>query len=398
MITLVLFIALLATAMGQSVVMTILPSLGRETGMSELQVASILSSSALIYALGSTQWSKFAESHGNRKTLLIGLTGYSVGTFGFASVFWLGLNLWITGPLVFILLLIARMAQSTVMSATPPAAIAYVAAYTRKHNLPPIALMGRVTSANNLGQIFGPGFAGLLVGFGLVTPLFAIILLTFLALLLVWRKLPEQARDDTETSDQVIRQSPVHGLPTTPLILFAILIFLCMAMLQQSLVFLLIDAFHYGIVEAAQKAGMGMTLSALAAFAIQWTVVQRSRLSLKMSLICSALFMTCGYLAITEADALNVIYLGMAGVGCGVGIGYPTVTAAATYHCPPTKRAKVTGLITASPAVGYVIGPPIGAILYNLDVHSPFALCAVLSAVLMLIPFYIHSQSTVLRP
>lgn len=389
MITLVLFIALLATAMGQSVVMTILPSLGRETGLSELQVASILSCSACIYAVGSTQWSRFAASKGNRVTVLIGLAGYSVGTLGFALAFWSGLNLLVSGSVLFTLLMITRMVQSTVMSATPPAVIGYIAQLAREHHLPPISLMGRITSANNLGQIFGPGFAGLMVGFGLVTPLFAIILLTCLALVLVWLKLPEQSQPHSNRVSHLTPSPPDYVLPVTPLIAFAVVIFLCMAMLQQSLVFLFIDSFQFSNIEAAQRAGMGMTLSALAAFSIQWTVVQRGALSLLTSLVLAAVLLVSGYFRISTADSVNMIYLGMVAVGAGTGIGYPTVTSAATSYCPVHLRTTVTGLISASPAAGYVVGPPIGALLYNHNSYYPFVACAALCGALLGVPAFL---------
>jgi len=88
----ILFFSLLATAMGQSVVFSLMPALGRESGLSELQIASILSFSALVFALGSTFWGKFSTKWGRRSTLIIGLSGYSIGTFVFASVFYLGIT------------------------------------------------------------------------------------------------------------------------------------------------------------------------------------------------------------------------------------------------------------------------------------------------------------------
>ncbi len=60
----ILFFSLLATAMGQSVVFALMPALGRESGLTELQIASIISFSALVFALGSTFWGKARNKMG----------------------------------------------------------------------------------------------------------------------------------------------------------------------------------------------------------------------------------------------------------------------------------------------------------------------------------------------
>ena len=391
MVTLVLFIALLATAMGQSVVMTILPALGRETGLSELQVAAILSSSACIFALGSTRWSYYAARVGNRRTLIYGLSGYSLGTLCFASVFSVGLAEWLTGYALFGCLLATRVAQSTIMSATPPAAVGYVIGYVRRQNLHSVATLSRVTSANNLGQILGPGLAGLLVTYGLVAPLYAIIVLTCLALLLVWRKLPDEPPSQPvppkiTTSADVSASSPVLLLLS-----FAVVLFICMAMLQQSLGFMLIDYFHHSPVNAAQITGTALMISALAALSVQWTLVQRSNFTLMQLLLIAAAAMTAGYVSVATATEVQFIYIGMVGIGVGVGVGYPSVTAAATQHCSDAERAKVTGLMTASPAMGYTLGPPLGAMLYQSDIHFPLYCCVLLSACLIVINLKIQS-------
>ncbi|MDC8830153.1 MFS transporter [Alteromonas gilva] len=386
MVTLVLFIALLATAMGQSVVMAILPSLGREAGLSELQVATILSSSALIFAVGTTRWSSYAARAGNRRTLLYGLGGYTLGTFCFATVFWLGLQQSLTGYGLFACLLAARMAQSTIMSATPPAALGYIMGYARARDLHLVASLSRVTSANNLGQVLGPGLAGLLVVFGLVAPLYAIIVLTCLALLLVWFKLPEETAAPQATDSADSPTAPGLILPALPLMMFAVVIFICLAMLQQTLGFIFIDHFGLTPVEAAQASGTAMMCCALAALTVQWTVVQKRWLALLPALITAAILMTLGYALITIATALYAVYAGMVAIGGGLGIGYPSVTASATQHCKRALRARITGLMTATPAIGYVIGPPAAAMLYQVDFHLPLITCAVLSSLLFIVP------------
>ena len=51
-----LLAAVAVTALGQTLVFTLLPSLGRATGMTEMQVGLIISCSSLVFALASPVW------------------------------------------------------------------------------------------------------------------------------------------------------------------------------------------------------------------------------------------------------------------------------------------------------------------------------------------------------
>ena len=77
---LILFCALLATAVGQSVFLTVLPSLGREAGLTEWQVAVMMSSSAFVFAIGANCWSRVTVKYGYKRLLMVGLSGYTLGT------------------------------------------------------------------------------------------------------------------------------------------------------------------------------------------------------------------------------------------------------------------------------------------------------------------------------
>ena len=104
----VLFCALLATSVGQSVMLTTLPSMGRQANLSEFHIATIMSSSALIFAFGTNVWSKVAKRAGFKRILMVGLSGYSLGTFAFASAWMAGFSGIISGTNLFLALLISR--------------------------------------------------------------------------------------------------------------------------------------------------------------------------------------------------------------------------------------------------------------------------------------------------
>ncbi|HBL87779.1 MAG TPA: MFS transporter, partial [Alcanivorax sp.] len=154
------------TALGQTLVFTLLPSLGRATGLAEIQVGLIISCSSLAFALASPVWGYLSELYGRRPILIIGLSGYATGTLLFALVFQAGLAGWVSGGVLVALLVAARMSQAVIMAATPPSAAAYTADITAPEAR--TRGMGRIGAANNLGTVLGPGIGGMLAAVALV--------------------------------------------------------------------------------------------------------------------------------------------------------------------------------------------------------------------------------------
>ncbi len=377
----VLFCALLATSVGQSVMLTTLPSMGREANLSEFHIATIMSSSALIFAFGTNVWSKVARRAGFKRILMVGLTGYSLGTFAFASAWMAGFSGIISGTNLFLALLISRSLQSTIMSATPPSAVGYAVAISTPQSR--VSAISKVTSASNVGQIVGPAYAGLLVGFGLLAPLYSIVLLTLLALALVYFKLPvlpplSQQQSTQQTSDKGQASTRVPYI----FVAACICVFCAMAMMQQSLGFFFIDFYHYSPVEAARQVGFAMMVSAAASLTAQFGWVQKGRVSKEAMITIALPLLGVAYLLLYLQHSLAVLYTAMTLMGLGMGMAYPSLAAAATTYCAPSQQATVTGLITATTAMGYVIGPPLAAFIYQVNIALPFGVAATLITII----------------
>ncbi|MEC7285318.1 MAG: MFS transporter [Pseudomonadota bacterium] len=375
----VLFCALLATSVGQSVMLTTLPSMGRQANLSEFHIATIMSSSALIFAFGTNVWSKVAKRAGFKRILMVGLSGYSLGTFAFASAWMAGFSGIISGTNLFLALLISRSLQSTIMSATPPSAVGYAVAISTPQSR--VSAISKVTSASNVGQIVGPAYAGLLVGFGLLAPLYSIVLLTLLALTLVYFKLPvlpplSQRKNAQQTSDNDQAPSKVPYV----FVAACICVFCAMAMMQQSLGFFFIDFYDYSPVDAARQVGFAMMVSAAASLTAQFGWVQKGRISKEAMITIALPLLGLAYLLLFLQHSLFMLYAAMTLMGLGMGMAYPSLAAAATTYCAPSQQSTITGLITATTAMGYVIGPPLAAFIYQLNIALPFAIASALIA------------------
>lgn len=359
--------------------LTTLPSMGRQANLSEFHIATIMSSSALIFAFGTNVWSKVAKRAGFKRILMVGLSGYSLGTFAFASAWMAGFSGIISGTNLFLALLISRSLQSTIMSATPPSAVGYAVAISTPQSR--VSAISKVTSASNVGQIVGPAYAGLLVGFGLLAPLYSIVLLTLLALTLVYFKLPvlpplSQRKNAQQTSDNDQAPSKVPYV----FVAACICVFCAMAMMQQSLGFFFIDFYDYSPVDAARQVGFAMMVSAAASLTAQFGWVQKGRISKEAMITIALPLLGLAYLLLFLQHSLFMLYAAMTLMGLGMGMAYPSLAAAATTYCAPSQQSTITGLITATTAMGYVIGPPLAAFIYQLDIALPFAIASALIA------------------
>jgi MFS family permease len=361
-LTLLLF-ALIATAIGQSLVFAVLAPLGREVQLGELQITSIIAVSALVFALGSPRWGRLSDRIGRKQVIITGLIGYTIGTLLFTSVFWAGLAGILAGPALYGIALVARCMQSVIMSATTPGCTAYAADHT-----PPAArtrAMARLGSANSIGMILGPAMGGALAVFGLLAPLYFAGALTAIAAVAVWRLLPVTAPDERRSRQRARLRFLDPRLRLY--IATAVALFTGFSAIQQTLGFLLQDTLGLDGVATAQYTGAALMISAAFAFVIQMTVMQRLKLAPGTFMRLGLLATIAGAGCIGAMQGFGLLAAGMAFLGAGLGLTMPAVTAGASLAVDSDEQGGAAGLVAACPAIGFVTGPLIGGALYQLS-------------------------------
>ena len=386
-----LLTAVAVTAMGQTLVFAILPSLGRAAGIADIKVGLIISCSSVMFALASPVWGRISEYMGRKPVLVIGLTGYAVGTLLFATAFWLGIRGLMTGVLLVVALIASRVLQASIMAATPSAAAAYMAdTSTAEHRT---RAMGRIGAAHNLGTVIGPAVGGLIASVSLVLPLYLVVVITALMALWVLRVLPESpyilARGPAATPFSLratLRDSfaAYTDKRLRDVLLVGLMLFVSFAIVQQTLGFLFQDRLAMTPQQAAAGVGVAMMCAALASLLAQAVVVQRLGWTPEAILRLGVPLMASGVLLLLWAPDRVWVTVSVMLLGLGLGLGMPGVSSAASLRVGADEQGAVAGLMSACPALGFIFGPVIGTGLYQLQPNWPYLTVLVLFAPLML--------------
>jgi MFS family permease len=374
--------------MGFTVLFPVLAPLGREIGLSEIQITTIISASGLIVFLASPIWGRRSDLWGRKRVMLIGIFGVALGTTLFTSTLLAGMTGLLTGTALFIALIVARMLHATVMAASMPAANAYMADITDAESR--TKGMGAAGAANNLGSILGPAIAGLAF-ISLLAPLWIMAAVAFLNALFVWRFLPEPPRHRSPVRPKRLKYSDPRILP---FVIVGVLMFTGMGMVQQTIGFRMQDALGLSAANTAQTVGVAMMLSAACSLLAQAVIVQRltiapfNLLRLAMPLLIVAFVM----MAATTSQLSLTMAMGV--LGLGMGLAGPGFMAGASLAVPPEEQGAVAGVAGSCGPLGFTIGPLAGGALYQIAPELPYALTAGMYAVLFLAMFWLAGRVT----
>lgn len=372
-----LLISLVSVGMGFTVLFPVLAPLGREIGLSEIQITSIIACSSLTVFLSSPLWGRRSDVWGRKRVMLIGLFGFTAGTVLFNSVLYAGLASALTGWVLFGALVIARMLHASVMSASMPAANAYMADITDTANR--TRGMGAAGAANNLGSILGPAVSGLAV-LSMLTPLWVMAGVALLNGLFVWRYLPEPPRHEAPVRAPRLRYSDPRILP---FVIVGVLMFSGTALVQQTMGFRFQDTLGLDAGQTARTFGLAMMLSAACSLIAQGVVVQRialppfTLLKLAMPLLIAAFTI----LALASTQLWLSVAMGI--LGFGMGLAGPGFMAGASLAVAPHEQGAVAGVAGSCGPLGFTIGPLAGGVLYQIDPALPYASAAGMYALLL---------------
>lgn len=372
-----LYFAMMAIGMGQTVIFAIIPMLGRELGidqlvvplpwfgdfaLKELAITSLTSIASLTFFIAAPYWGRRSDVIGRKPVIIIGLIGYTVGTFIFNGAAQAGLAGLIGGFGLYLALMVTRIMLVLLMSASMPASSAYVIDVTSIKNR--TKGIGRMSAASHLGTMLGPALAYFAV-ISLMAPLYIQAVLTLIGGVVVWKLLPDSGLNINKKRrlpnlrylDPRYRRYLGVGL----------VLFTMMGMVQQTLGFYFQDLLGLNSVESAQMFSLAMVASSSAMLFSQLVIVQRWNVAPLHLLKVGLPFVVAGYLTLANAESLAPLLAGMALFGLGMGLATPGYNVTATLTVSPDEQGSLAGLAVSAPGMGFVIGPLLGGFIYSIE-------------------------------
>ncbi|KAA5803921.1 MFS transporter [Alkalicaulis satelles] len=384
-----LFVCLMATGIGNSMLFAILPPLARELDVAEVYVGAIYTLSALLFLTMSPVWGALSDRLGRRPLIVFGLASFAVSTLVFAAGAWAG-QIGLLPPLAAIVAMaLARCLFGGLGSATNPAAQAYVA--DRTSPMERTKALAGLTAAFGLGGMIGPALAaGFVERIGIAPFMIVIAALVGAGALVVRFTLPENTPPKRQ------------GRPINPLVQFrfaldprltAFMIYGCALWLSQAaslqaLSFYVMDRLAIGPDEGLQLAGVALSAGAAALIFAQLAVIPALKTSPRVLMIIGAALVAAGNLEMVFAPNYAAIVVGFMLNSFGFGLARSGFTAGASLAVSPEEQGRAAGLTTATAGVGFLIAPLTGLWLYQvLAPEAPFWLNAALGLVGLAVAF-----------
>ncbi|MEM7766463.1 MAG: MFS transporter [Pseudomonadota bacterium] len=372
----VIAFALISMGVGMTVSFVVASPLAREAGLSELQVAGILTLSAFFYAALTPLWGRIANRVGRKRVMVFSLAAMGATN----ALFILGLSAAmqgaVTGLSAFLLLAVIRLSFGILAPGLQPASFSAITDATTPINR--AAGMGLLGAAMSIGSILGPAGAAALASVGPLAPLWGSVLFSWFAALVIAFALPPTRKTSATSAPPPLLR--IRDARVLPHLTFLFVYFVAVGSIQQTLAWLVQDRFALGQAEAVQAAGITFAAMAVTLVAVQFGYVNRRKPDPQMMLTAGLAFVAVGY-------ALSVLHLPFWGlcttfsiVGIGAALVVPAANALATLAVTPAEQGAAASLVAAAPPAGFIIGPLLGAVLYAVHADLPLIVSAAVMA------------------
>jgi MFS family permease len=390
----IIFGVSIATALGNTGLISVLPAIGRSIGIPDYLVVAVFSLSAVLWAVASPFWARASDRYGRKPLMMVGLCGFMVSMVACGIVVSAGLRQ-LAAPLVILgFFLLARALFGLFGSASNPATQAYVADHTGPDQR--TQSMAGLAGAFGLGTVIGPFLAPLFIlpVLGLAGPLFTFSLIAAAMLFIVWRYLPESPLTGGAGQARELGLEAPAGKPVAlwrdsrvvPFLVFGFVVASCQTGQQQTLGFLIIDKLALSPLAAQRPIAIAMAFGALAGLLAQWGIIRMFEMTPRQLLRWGAATAALGNLLVAISTDYWMVVAGYAVASLGFGFARPGFTAGSSLAVAARDQARVAGGIAAVNGINAVLAPGFVR-LYEINHAAPFALNMLLLLGLLIYAF-----------
>ncbi len=380
----VLFFVSLNGAAGSTMMQSLLPAIGRSTGIADNLIVTISSLSALCALVATPYWGRRADVIGRKRVIQIGIVGVIACMAATGAAVLAGVHQLYAPAVVLTSLILARSLYGVIGMASSPAIQSYVGVNTNREQR--TNAMALLASAMGIGTIVGPAVAPFLIlpVVGLGGPFFFFAMLGVVALVVATLYVP--ADSPVKAAGPAAPQPRVtvwRNPAVIPFIAYAMVLGFAMANNFQTLGFVVIDRLKLAPIAAQPFAGAAMMAGAMAMLVAQWGLIRLLRLTPAQLLLWGAVCVLVGNIMQAFAPTYAAIVIAFSLINVGFGFGRPGFTAGVSLAVPSEQQGAVAGALGSVMATGLIFGPILALTLYGWSRPSPFLLNAVLMAALV---------------
>ena len=353
---------LFTVGLGQSFVFVLVPPLARDLGLSEIQTSSIFAISALAWATTSAFWGRTSDKYGRRNIAILGLVGYSISLIALITPLFLAQKNLLNVTLLFPALVLGRLINGLVGSATRPASFAYIADITSKDNR--TVKFARLESSFLLGTVAGPLVGGFLFLISNETPFYVFSILAFIAAIGIYRKLDSV----TKTKNTVKKLNKINWYSSTiwPFLAFAAVLSLCQASLLQSIGFYITDLYS-DFDNLPTLISMTFALLSISTIVSQYIFTDAFPMNNFNLLLFGTLLLIFSYFTMAFYQTISVYYLSIIVLGFGFGMTRPALASSLSLAQSPENQGSAAGYLGSVIPIGHMTTPFIAMPIYSIN-------------------------------
>ena len=353
---------LFTVGLGQSFVFVLVPPLARDLGLSEIQTSSIFAISALAWATTSAFWGRTSDKYGRRNIAILGLVGYSISLIALITPLFLAQKNLLNVTLLFPALVLGRLINGLVGSATRPASFAYIADITSKDNR--TVKFARLESSFLLGTVAGPLVGGFLFLISNETPFYFFSGLAFIAAIGIYRKLDSV----TKTKNTAKKLNKINWYSSTiwPFLAFAAVLSLCQASLLQSIGFYITDLYS-NFDNLPTLISMTFALLSISTIVSQYIFTDAFPMNNFNLLLFGTLLLIFSYFTMAFYQTISVYYLSIIVLGFGFGMTRPALASSLSLAQSPENQGSAAGYLGSVIPIGHMTTPFIAMPIYSIN-------------------------------
>ena len=354
---------LFAVGLGQSFAFVLVPPLARDLGLSVIETSMIFSISAVAWAMTSTSWGRASDRHGRRNIAVIGLIGYSISIIALITPLFLVEKNILDFIYLLPLLILGRLINGLIGSATRPAAFGYMADITSRSKR--TKKFARLESSFLIGTIMGPMIGGFLFLYSKTLPFYIFAMCGFIAAIGIYVTFTNKI-SLKEKSENIISKLSFKDKSVWPFLLIAALSSLCQASLLQSIGFFITDVFSN---EKDLPLVISLTFVVLSISTVVSQYIFTDLMPIKNNklLIYGTFLIMISYLMAALATSIALFYLAMMINGLGAGMFRPANASTLSLAQTPDNQGKAAGYLGSVMPIGHVLTPIVAMPIYQLE-------------------------------